>query len=269
MRIEWSHVNKVFYGKEEGDRFSYQRQAQTGLLDFTASLKQGVTVILGPEGSGKSTLLRVTAAAAVPDDGRITYQTHRSEVHVWSKSIAAMGSASPMEALRQRIGYVPQRKRLNHDTPLDESLLYLAQSYQLPQPKKRAAELIARWGLAGVRKQPLNELSRDVAARYIIARSLISEPPIWLLDEPAHGLDDWGWQLFMQELTRRRQHGITVLATNDLELAEAADHLLLMEAGSCRRIGPRKILTAGVPDGTVASWYRTMQTFSKVKTRSP
>lgn len=267
MRIEWSHVNKVFYGKEGGDHDFYQRQTQTGLLDFTASLKPGATVILGPEGSGKSTLLRVTAAATVPDDGRITYQTHRSEVHVWSKSIAAMGSASPVEALRRRIGYVPQRKRLNHDTPLDESLLYLAQSYQLPRPKKRAAELITRWGLAAFRKQPLNELPQDVAARYIIARSLISDPPVWLLDEPAHGLDEWGWQLFIQELARRRQRGITVLATNNLELAEIADHLLLMESGSCRRIGPRKILTAGVSDGTVASWYRTMQTFSTVKTR--
>ncbi|MDR6226011.1 ABC transporter ATP-binding protein [Desmospora profundinema] len=268
MRIEWSHVNKVFFEQEGGDRPSYQRQAQTGLLDFTASLRQGVTVILGPEGSGKSTLLRVTAAATVPDDGRITYQTRRSEVHVWSKSIAALGSAAPVEALRRRIGYVPQRKRLNHDTLLDESLLYLAQSYQLPQPKKRAAELIARWGLAGYRKQPLTELPREVAARYIIARSLLGEPLIWLLDEPVQGLDEWGWHLFTQELSRRRSRGITLLATNDLDLAEAADTLLLMESGGCRRIGPRKILTAGVPDGKVASWYQAMQTFSPLKTRT-
>jgi ABC-type multidrug transport system ATPase subunit len=268
LHIEWSHVSKVFYEQKGGDRTSSQRQTRTGLLDFTGSLREGVTVILGPEGSGKSTLLRVTATAIVPDDGRITYQTRRSEVHVWSKSIASMGSAAPMEALRRRIGYVPQRKRLNQDIPLDEMLLYLAQSHKIRQPKKRAAELIARWGLAGYRKQSLKDLPREVATRYIMARSLIAEPVFWLLDEPVQDLDEWGWHLFMQELARRRNRGITLLATHDLSLAEVADTLLLMESGALRRIGPRKILTAGVPDGKVASWYETMQTFSSVNTRT-
>jgi ABC-type multidrug transport system ATPase subunit len=173
-----------------------------------------------------------------------------------------------MEALRRRIGYVPQRKRLNQDIPLDEMLLYLAQSHKIRQPKKRAAELIARWGLAGYRKQSLKDLPREVATRYIMARSLIAEPVFWLLDEPVQDLDEWGWHLFMQELARRRNRGITLLATHDLSLAEVADTLLLMESGALRRIGPRKILTAGVPDGKVASWYETMQTFSSVNTRT-
>ncbi|WP_169713700.1 ABC transporter ATP-binding protein [Paludifilum halophilum] len=270
MRIEWSHLNKVYTGPGDAsrERPSYRQTTHTGLLDFSTSVRRGITVVLGPEGAGKSTLLRVTAMASVPDDGRVTYEMQENERYVWSKSVAAMGGIPAVEPLRGRIGYVPEKKRSNREFSLEESLFFMAQSYRIPQPKKRSAELIARWGLAGCRKEPLNELPESAINRYLLVRSLLNEPDIWLLDEPAKGLDEFGFELFCQELARRRSQGLVMIATNDMELAEAADDLLLMENGTCRRIGKRDLLTASVPDGTVASWYKTMQTFSGIHTRS-
>lgn len=259
LRIEWSHVNKWV---QAGSDRSRQPQRRRGLLDFTATLREGITMVLGPEGAGKSTLLRVTATVAVPDDGRITYRWD-DRTHVWSRSVAAMGDTSPVNSLRMHLGYVPQKRRLQEeDLRLEESLCYLAQSHRFSHPKKRAVETVARWGLAAYRRHPLAELPESVASRYIMASSLMGNPYIWVVDEPEAGLDDLGYRLFLTELNRRRGTGITLIATNDLELAEAAEYLLLMESGSCRRIGQRKLLTSGVPEGTVSSWYQTMQIFA-------
>lgn len=222
-------------------------------------------MVLGPESSGKSTLLQVTSTVSVPDDGRITYEWEKQS-YVWSRRTAAMGEASSVESLRRRIGYVPQYRRLQMDLLLEESLVELALYHRVSHPKRRAVETVARWGLAAYRRHPLGELPAPVASRYLMASSLVGDPVLWIVDEPADGLDDWGYRLFLAELNRRRGQGITLIATNDLALAEEADYLLLMESGSCRRIGQRKLLTSSVPDGTVASWYQTMQTFSARKT---
>ncbi|PTX60317.1 ABC-2 type transport system ATP-binding protein [Melghirimyces profundicolus] len=260
MRIEWSHVNKQY---AEGENGPYRLRKRTGLLDFTVTLKEGVTAVLGPKGSGKTTLLRVTATLSVPDDGRITYRTFGGRQYTWSRSIAAMGDTSPLEPLRRRLGYVPPHKKLNQDDVLlEDALVYLAQYHRLSQPKKQAVEMVARWGLAAFRKRTLAELPAAAASRYALAASLIGDPDIWLLDEPTRGLDELGWHLFLRELERRKGKGITLMAIHDLELAEVAENLLLVEGGSCRRLGRRKLLTSGVPDGSVASWYRMMQSFS-------
>lgn len=265
LRIEWFHLNKVYVEQAEGirDRRPHHPKKRPGLLDFTASVRKGITALLGPAGAGKSTLLRITAVASVPDDGRVTYQTEDKERYVWSKGVAAMGGSPSMDILRSRIGYVPQQKRSNQDISMEEALSYLAQSYRIVQPRKYSAEMIARWGLAGFRKEPLCELPESVMSRYFLVRSLIMDPDIWLLDEPTKGLDSWGLHLLGEELNRRRSRSIILIATNDLKLAEVADDLLLMDQGGCRRFGKRKYITAGVPEGTVASWYKVMHTFSR------
>ncbi|GGE08475.1 hypothetical protein GCM10011571_07230 [Marinithermofilum abyssi] len=270
MRIEWSHIKKVYRTEDDkkwSSRLIFPRETRTGLLDFSASTKRGITVVLGPKGSGKSTLLKVTATISVPNDGRVTYTMDNKKVWVWSRNRAEMSGTSGLEGLKNRIGYVPQRKRLEEDISVEEAMVYLAQNRRVPQPKRRAAELMARWGLAGYRKHELSQLPKSALSRYWLAQSLLTDPDIWLLDEPAEGLDELGWELLCQELLHHPSHRLTLIATNDLELAECADHLMLMEGGSCRRLGARHLLTASVPDGSVASWYRTMQTFSGLHSR--
>lgn len=264
--IDWSHVSKSYQPPEEVRGYQRRRARHMGLLDFSASVRKGITVILGPEGSGKTTLLRLTATLMVPDDGRITFQSSDGESYVWSKGSVITSGISGLGDLKEKISYIPHTKRLDHDITVELSLLYLAQLRRVPNPKKRSAEMIAKWGLAGYRKTPLHELQGGVLKRYLLAQSLIASPKIWILDEPTNGMDELGKKLLWRELQNHPSDRITLIATtDDMELAECADDLMLLEAGSCRRLGRKKFLTASVPEGTVAAWYRAMQAFSQLR----
>ncbi|PRX39151.1 NitT/TauT family transport system ATP-binding protein [Planifilum fimeticola] len=261
MRIEWSHLNKVYTSQNR------PRARRIGLLDFTAAARKGITAVLGPEGSGKSTLLQLTAGLLVPDDGRITYQVTEGETVIWSKGRAAAVGTSALGSLKSRITYIPPMRRMNKSISLEKYLLYHAQLGQMPYPRRRVAELIAEWGLAAVRRVPLSAIPGEMMKRVMLVEMLLRDPLIALLDEPTAGLDQWGKRLLWRELRRLAPHRIILIATRDLRWAECADDLLLMESGSCRRLGPKKLLTANVPEGTVAAWYEMMQTFSNHRSR--
>jgi ABC-2 type transport system ATP-binding protein len=265
LRIDWAHVRKIYEPQEA--IYGYHRGAcQLGLLDFSASVREGTTVILGSEGSGKTTLLKLTAMLTVPDDGRITFRSHDGEGCVWSKGNVITAGIFDLGDLKGKIGYIPHIHKLNHDITVESSLIYLAQLRRVSNPRKRSAELIAKWGLGGYRKALLHQLSGGVLKRYLLAQSLVVSPLIWMLDEPTNGMDELGKHLLWQELMNQPNDRITLIATtDDMELAECADDLMLIESGSCRRLGKKRLLTASVSEGTVAAWYRTMQAFSQLR----
>lgn len=263
MQIEWSHVRKCYEASDSRSHPTRNQRKNIGLLDFSASVSEGITVVLGSHGSGKSTLLRVTATVAVPDDGNVLYQLSEKETVEWSRGwLMASGIASTMR-LKEEISYVPPMKQLDHDMTVEQSLIRQAQRKRLLRSRKRAMELLARWGLAGVRHTPLYQLTGATLKRFLLVHSLIAKPRLWILDEPTDGLDQLGRTLLWQELQQSPKGRVTLIATErDMALAELADQLILMECGQCRRHGQKKWLTAGVPEGTVTAWYQTMQTFS-------
>lgn len=266
LRIDWFHVRKIYEPYTLYTDPYPPTMGHFGLLDFSASVRQGITVILGPKGSGKSTLLRLTATLMVPDDGRITFELDEQEGVVWSKGSVITTGISSLGNLKEQISYIPHTYHLDHDISVELSLVHLAQLRRVPHPKKRAAELIAKWGLAGVRKWRLSDLTGGMLKRYLLAQSLVIQPKIWMLDEPTELLDDLGKKLLWEELQQHKQDRITLIATTrDMELAECAESLILLEAGTCRRIGKKKLLTASVPEGTVSAWYRAMQAFSYLR----
>jgi len=266
LRIDWFHVRKIYEPQSLFAGSHLPRLGHSGLLDFSASVRQGITAILGPKGSGKSTLLRLTATLMVPDDGRITFELGDQEGYVWSKGSVITSGISSLGDLKERISYIPHTHHLDHDMSVELSLVHLAQLRRVPHPKKRSVELIAKWGLAGVRKWPLHDLSGGVLKRYLLAQSLVVQPKIWMLDEPTEELDELGKRLLWQELKQHPRDRITLIATtHDMELAECAENLILLESGTCRRLGKRKFLTASVPEGTVAAWYQAMQAFSYLR----
>jgi ABC-2 type transport system ATP-binding protein len=263
LRIDWFHLRKTF-DSYDASRRSF-RSPCLGLLDFSASIRAGVTVILGPKGAGKTTLLRLTAMVSVPDDGRIIYQWGEQKSYVWSKGNATAGSSFLTE-LKGKISYVPVHCRWETDMTVEKAFLYEAQLKRVMNPRRKSAEIVAKWGLAGFRRSFVSELSGGAFKRFLLAHSLLVDPSIWILDEPTEGLDELGKKLLWRELRSNPQGRITMIATEkDMELAEAADDLILMEAGACRRIGKKKYLAASVPEGTVAAWYQAMQAFANLR----
>jgi ABC-type multidrug transport system ATPase subunit len=205
----------------------------------------------------------------VPDDGRVTYRSDDGSFCIWSKSGAAVADDPMLVRVKQRIGYVPPLRKMDQTISVEHSLMYLAQMRRVSNPKRRTMELIAQWGLGSVRRVPLHQLKPGEQKRFFLAQSLLVDPVVWLLDEPEAGLDEMGRVLLEKALASQPKHRITLLATQDMELAEWATDLLLMEGGSCRRYGRKRWLTAGVPQGTVKAWYEWTQTFSQYLKQQP
>jgi ABC-type multidrug transport system ATPase subunit len=262
--IEWSHITKKYNSTKNTNKASSQR-SNIGLLDFSATVRAGVTVVLGPEGAGKSTLLRLTAATMLPDDGRITYGSREGERFIWSRGSVVASDSTSLSDWRDKIAYLPVVPALRYDETVEETLLYFAQVRRVPSPKKYAAECIAKWGLAGWRKTSVSKLIGPVLKRYYLAECFVKAPQILLLDEPTKGLDPIGKQILWQEIIHQPKERIILISTSNLAFAECADDLILLENGSCRRLGRKKYLTACVSEGTVEGWYRSMQTFSNLK----
>lgn len=261
MRINWQHVRKIFEQKEQ-----YLRTGFMGLLDFSTSAREGITVLLGPKGSGKTTLLKLTALQLVPDDGRVTFYLNGKHPWVWSRGNIEKPEATGLYDLKQCIHFTPHVKRLNYTATVEAAFLRKSQLMRVSYPRKRSAELIAKWGLAGYRKIQVNQLSGAVLKRYLLAYGMIAPAPVWLLDEPTVELDPWGRYLLIQELKKRSKGLITLIAVGeDMDLAEYANDLILLESGTCRRVGNRRILASSVPEGTVRAWYEAMQAFSYLR----
>jgi ABC-type multidrug transport system ATPase subunit len=256
--IEWSHITKKYNSQKDSN-------TNIGLLDFSATVRAGVTVILGPEGSGKSTLLRLTAATMLPDDGRITYGSREGERFIWSRGSVVASDSTSLSDWRDKISYLPAVPSFRYDETVEETLLYFAQVRRVTSPKRYAAECIAKWGLAGCRKTPVSKLIGPVLKRYYLAECFVKQPNILLLDEPTKGLDPIGKQILWREIIYQPKDRIVLISTSNMDFAECADDLILLENGSCRRLGRKKYLTASVREGTVEAWYKSMQTFSNLR----
>jgi iron complex transport system ATP-binding protein len=195
--------------------------------------------LLGPNGAGKSTLLRVFASYAHPTRGQVGILGQR------------LGRVNVFD-LRPRIGYVTPHHPLTSARTVREVVLTgatgtieIAARWQ-PGPAElaRADELIELLGLRRLAEQRWPVLSQGERGRTLIARALMAEPGILLLDEPAAGLDIGGREQLLESLDelRQRQPALTsVLVTHHLEeLPASTSHALLLRDGV--------VLAAGLAD---------------------
>lgn len=188
--------------------------------------------VLGPNGSGKSTLIRLIATLLIPDGGRITVFGH--DVTEDSRLVQMMINRVSVEA--------SFFKKLS---PM-ENLIYGARLYGMPasETRKRVVEILTRLGLEQKSIfQPMEEMSRGMQQKVAIARSLLSNPSLLLLDEPTTGLDPRSKrevQTFVREL--RAAHDTTILlTTHDMVEAEAlCDRIAIIDGG--------KIVALDTPD---------------------
>jgi len=179
-----------------------------------------IVTIVGPNGSGKSTLLRALLGLVPVARGRVT------------------------RAPALRIGYVPQKLHIDRSLPIT-ALRFL--SLPRRQPRDRALAMLNRVGVPEVADRPLTGLSGGQLQRVLLARALLTDPQILMLDEPTQGLDQPGEAGFYQLIADlRRDNGTAVLmVSHDLHVVmSASDRVICLNGHICCEGTPRVVSSA-------------------------
>src|SRR5215207_7939817 len=207
----------------------------TAVAGLDLEVPEGTCVgLLGPNGAGKSTTMRLLTAQAVADAG----------------SIEVLGHALPVDskAARAQMGVVPQHDNLDTTLTVEQNLLVFTYLYRVPKPERRAAidRALAVANLTERRNAKVDELSGGMRRRLLIARGLVHEPRLILLDEPTVGLDPQVRQELWALIDRLRSEGVSILmSTHYIEEAERlCDQVTIMSHGKVVAVGPPRALIA-------------------------
>ncbi|MEI6591572.1 MAG: ABC transporter ATP-binding protein, partial [Actinomycetes bacterium] len=165
--------------------------------------------LLGPNGAGKSTTMRMVAATMLRTSGELT---------ILSKDPDKFGPE-----IRAHLGVVPQQDTLDRELKVWENLYIYGRYFGLARKflKAKVEELLAFAQLEDKRNSKTEELSGGMKRRLTIARALVSEPEILLLDEPTTGLDPQARHILWDRLFRLKEQGVTlVITTHYMDEAE-------------------------------------------------
>jgi lipooligosaccharide transport system ATP-binding protein len=174
---------------------------------------------LGPNGAGKTTTMRMIACVSPVTEGTL--------------SVVGLDPARDGSRIRAQLGVVPQRDTLDEELTTRENLIIYGRYFGLPRKEsaRRADELLDFAQLSERANDQVEPLSGGMKRRLTIARSLINEPRVLLLDEPTTGLDPQARHLVWDRLYRLKQRGVTlVLTTHYMDEAEQlCDRLVVMD----------------------------------------
>ncbi len=181
--------------------------------------------LFGANGAGKTTLLRVASTLLTPSEGEILYR---------GKAL----DGNSRGAYRQAIGLVGHASFLYDELSARENLLLHARLRRVPEAEKRTDHLLERVGLSHRQDDRVSNFSRGMEQRLSLARALVSQPDLLLLDEPFTGLDKPGTELLCQVLQEHRAAGgTTILISHDLPLGlSLVDRYLLLSQGELRTV---------------------------------
>ncbi len=185
--------------------------------------------LLGPNGAGKSTTMRIIAATSRRTSGTISILGRDPEEH------------GPQ--VRAHLGVVPQQDNLDTELTVTENLYIYGRYFGLSKKfvKKKVEELLAFAQLEEKRDVKVEALSGGMKRRLTIARALVSEPDILMLDEPTTGLDPQARHILWDRLFRLKEDGVTLIITTHFmdEAEQLCDRLVVMDKG--------KIMAEGSP----------------------
>jgi lipooligosaccharide transport system ATP-binding protein len=176
---------------------------------------------LGPNGAGKSSTMRMIACVSPRTDG--------------SLQVLGMDPETDGPRIRARIGVVPQLDNLDLELTVRQNLEIYGRYFGLPRARVRAkaAELLEFAQLTDRADAPVEPLSGGMKRRLTIARSLVNDPELLLLDEPTTGLDPQARHLLWERLYRLKREGVTqIITTHYMDEAEQlCDRLVVMDGG--------------------------------------
>ena len=176
---------------------------------------------LGPNGAGKSSTMRMVGCVSPPTSGELT--------------ILGLDPVRNGPAIRARLGVVPQENTLDIELTVRENLIVYGRYFGLPRAviRERSDMLLDFVQLSDRAEDTVDPLSGGMKRRLVIARSLINEPDILLLDEPTTGLDPQARHIVWDRLFRLKQRGVTLILTTHYmdEAEQLCDRLVVMDAG--------------------------------------
>lgn len=192
--------------------------------DIDLEIESGeVYGLIGPNGAGKTTLIRMLAAAEEPTTGEIYINGDR----------LLRDKSNP--TLKRRLGYLPDDYPLYEELTVWDYLDYFARLYQLREPRRtqRLYEVIELIQLGNKRNSLISTLSRGMKQRLCLARTIIHEPIVLLLDEPVSGLDPIARMQFREIIKVLQEAGMTILISSHVlsDLAELCTSVGIMELG--------------------------------------
>jgi ABC-2 type transport system ATP-binding protein len=230
MRIEVVHLVK-HYGKTMA----------VNDISFTFASGQ-IYGFVGPNGSGKSTTMRILATLDEPTHG--------------DAFLDGISVVEYPEKTHRLVGYVPDALPAHRDISVHEYLDFFARAYGIKGKQRReVVESIEEFtNLTGIREKHVNALSKGMKNRVSVARALVHDPPVLIMDEPAAGLDPRA-RIELRELLRiLANQGKAILISSHIltELAEICNGAVIIERGKILRAGTlEQILTQDVPHRTV------------------
>ena len=195
--------------------------------DLSFKARSGeIIALLGPNGAGKSTLMNMITGYLAPTSGSIK---------VMEKDI----SGTPLEA-KKLIGFLPEGSPLYPDMSVRSFLEYMAElrGFSGNEKKQRLLEIARAANIADILSQKIETLSKGYLRRVGFAQSIISNPPILLLDEPTDGLDPNQKEHIRELITRMGRDKTIIISTHLLAEAETiANRIILMSKGQIKADG--------------------------------
>ncbi|MDI3328293.1 MAG: ATP-binding cassette domain-containing protein [Alicyclobacillaceae bacterium] len=186
--------------------------------------------LLGPNGAGKSTTMKMIYGRTPVTEGELR--------------VLGLDVRTRMREIKARIGVVPQEDNLDPDFTVIQNLLVYGRYFGLPRRTalERAERLLAFVGLSERRDAKVDKLSGGMKRRLVIARGLMNDPELLILDEPTTGLDPQARQLVWAKMRELKAQGVTLLLTTHYmeEAARMCDRLVIMDQG--------RILAEGSPN---------------------
>jgi ABC-2 type transport system ATP-binding protein len=217
------------------------------LEDLTLDLDAGDTFgFIGPNGAGKTTTMRIMATLLAPTSGAVEIGGH--------------DVVRDYRTVRRIVGYMPDFFGIYDDMQVWEYLDFFAAAYRIPARKRRrlVEDVLALTDLAHKADAMVDSLSRGMEQRLCLAKTLIHDPQVLILDEPASGLDPRA-RIELRELIRElRRMGKTVLVSSHIlpELADVCTKIGIIERGRLVAFGPVEELTRRVTTGAARARVR-------------
>lgn len=210
------------------------RKALDG-IDFAVN-KGECFGFLGPNGAGKTTTIKIILGLVEKTAG---------DLQVFGESIPEQ-----LRFVKAKVGVVPQNDNLDTDLTVFENLITYASYYNLTgaRAKRKAAELLHFFALENRRDDVIEHLSGGQRRRLLLARALVHDPDLLILDEPTVGLDPQARYLIWQRLRKLKEEGVTMMLTSHYmdEVARLCDRVMVIDQG--------KVIVEGEPGRLVTEF---------------